>query len=400
MTDNALGFTTRAVHAGEEANPTRAVATPIFQTSTFAFETAGEGADMFAGRVPGHVYTRWSNPNVAELEAKIAALEGAEDAVATASGMAAVSTVLLAALRAGDHCIVDTGCYSATNTLFTLELPRLGIEATFVDTGDLDAVEPALRPNTRLIYTETPGNPTLKIVDLASLAAFARARGLLTICDNTFASPYLQQPIALGIDAVVHSATKYLGGHGDAIAGAAAGPAELMARCRTRVLRDFGGVMSPMTAFLVARGIPTLALRMERHCDNAERVAAFLAAHPAVQQVSYPGLPGFPRHDVAKRQMRRFGGMIAFEVRGGVPAGAAVMDAVRLCTLAVSLGDVRTLICHPASMTHSTVSREAREAAGIADGLIRLSVGIEDTDDLIEDLDRALAAARELAGVA
>ena len=398
MPSEMHGFTTRAVHAGEEANPTRAVATPIYQTSTFAFESADEGADMFAGRAPGHVYTRWGNPNVAELEGKIAALEGAEDAIATASGMAAISTVLLAALRAGDHCLVDTACYSATNTLFNQEFPRLGIEATFVDTGDLDAVKTALRPNTRLVYTETPGNPTLKIVDLAALAAFARARGLLTICDNTFATPYLPRPVELGIDVAVHSATKYLGGHGDVIAGVAAGPRDLMERCRTRILRDYGGVMSPLTAFLVNRGIPTLALRVERHCDNAERVAAFLSQHPAVLRVAYPGLPDHPRHEAAARQMRRFGGMMAFEVRGGVPAGAAVMDAVRLCTLAVSLGDVRTLISHPASMTHSTVSREGREAAGIADGLVRLSVGIEDLDDLIADLDRALAAARQVAG--
>lgn len=392
------GFTTRAVHAGEDANPTRAVATPIYQTSTFAFDTAAEGADMFAGRTPGHVYTRWSNPNVAELEGKIAALEGAEDAVATASGMAAVSTVLLAALRAGDHCLVDAGCYSATVTLFTQELPRLGIEATFLDTGDLCAVEAALRPHTRLIYTETPGNPTLKLVDLAALASFARARGILTVCDNTFATPYLQRPLALGIDVVVHSATKYLGGHGDVIAGAIAGPRELMERCRTRILRDYGGVMSPMTAFLVNRGVPTLALRVDRHCDNAERVAAFLVQHPAVMRVAYPGLAAHPRHDVAVRQMRRFGGMIAFEVEGGVAAGTAVMNAVRLCTLAVSLGDVRTLISHPASMTHSTVARGAREAAGIADGLVRLSVGIEDPDDLLADLDQALTAARQAVG--
>ncbi|MFN8558363.1 MAG: aminotransferase class I/II-fold pyridoxal phosphate-dependent enzyme [Dehalococcoidia bacterium] len=232
MTPDEAGFTTRAVHAGETANTTRAVATPIFQTATYAFETAGEGADMFAARTPGHVYSRWSHPNAAELEAKIAALEGAEDAVATASGMAAVSTVLLAALRAGDHCIVDVASYSATNTLFSVEFPRLGIESTFVDTGDIAAVEAALRPSTRLIYTETPGNPTLKIVDLAQLAAFARPRGLLTVCDNTFAGPYLQRPIAVGIDVVVHSATKYLSGHGDVIAGAAAGPAELIGRCR------------------------------------------------------------------------------------------------------------------------------------------------------------------------
>lgn len=400
MSAEDLGFTTRAIHAGDAANSTRAAVTPIFQSATYTFATAAEGAAMFAGDAPGHVYARWGNPNVAELEAKVAALEGAEDAVAAASGMAAISTVLLALLRAGDHCIVDPACYSATVTLFRQELPRLGIEPTFVDTGDLEAVAAAVRPSTRLIYTETPGNPTLKLVDLAALAAFARERGITTVCDNTFATPYLQRPLALGIDVVVHSATKYLSGHGDVVAGVAAGPRDLMARCRERVLRDYGGVLSPFAAFLVTRGLATLALRMERHCDNAERVAAFLARHPAVVRVAYPGLPDHPRHAVARRQMRRFGGMISFEVKGGLAAGAAVMDAVRLCTLAVSLGDVRTLISHPASMTHSTVTPAAREAAGITDGLIRLSVGLEEVEDIIADLEQALATAQAAAGTA
>jgi methionine-gamma-lyase len=388
------GFTTRAIHAGDDANASRAVATPVYHTSAFRFASADEGAAMFAGTMPGDVYTRWSNPNSSELEAKVAALEGAEEGLAAASGMAAISAVVLPCLAAGDHAIVDAAVYSATHVLFSTELPRFGIAATFVDTGDLAAVEAAVQPNTRLIYTESPGNPTLKIVDLAALAAFAKRRGITTICDNTFASPYLQRPIELGIDAVVHSATKYLGGHGDAIAGVAAGPRPLMQRAKTMILRDFGGVISPMTAFLVARGTATLALRMERHCANALAVARFLQSHPAVERVAYPGLASHPRHDVARRQMSGFGGMIAFDVKGGLPAGRAVMDAVRLCTLAVSLGDVRTLICHPASMTHSTVSAEARRAAGISDGLIRLSVGIEDVEDVIADLDQALRAAR------
>ena len=387
------GFTTRAVHAGDEANSGRAVATPIYQTSAFRFRDADEGAAMFAGVAPGDVYTRWSNPNAAELEAKVAALEGAEAGLAAASGMAAIAAVVMTYLGAGDHAVVDAAVYSATYTLFSAELPRYGVQATFVDTGDPAAVETAIRPNTRLIYTETPGNPTLKIVDLAALANLARARGIPTVCDNTFASPAVQRPLELGIDTVVHSATKYLGGHGDAIAGVAAGSRELMQRARTTILRDFGGVISPMTAYLIARGIPTLALRVERQCHNAMVVARFLSQHPAVERVAYPGLPMHPRHDVAARQMHGFGGMIAFDVKGGIDAGRAAMDAVRLCTLAVSLGDVRTLICHPASMTHSTVPLEARRAAGIGDGLVRLSVGIEDVDDVLGDLDQALHCA-------
>jgi methionine-gamma-lyase len=392
-TTETAGFSTRAVHAGDDANAGRAVATPIYQTSAFRFRDADEGAAMFAGVTPGDVYTRWSNPNATELEAKVAALEGAEAGLAAASGMAAISAIVLSHLAAGDHAIVDAAVYSATYTLFSVELPRYGIGATFVDTGDPAAVETAIRPETRLIYTETPGNPTLKIVDLAALAGLARARGIPTVCDNTFASPYVQRPIELGIDTVVHSATKYLGGHGDAIAGVAAGSRELMQRARTTILRDFGGVISPMTAYLIARGIATLPLRVERQCSNALTIARFLAEHAAVERVAYPGLPAHPRHDVAARQMHGFGGMIAFDVKGGIDAGRAVMDAVRLCTLAVSLGDARTLICHPASMTHSTVSAEARHAAGIGDGLVRLSVGIEDVQDLIDDLDQALRCA-------
>jgi methionine-gamma-lyase len=386
----AHGFTTRAVHAGDEANDSRAVATPLYQTSAFRFGSADEGAAMFSGATPGDVYTRWSNPNITELEAKVAALEGGEEGLAAASGMAAIAAVMMTCLEAGDHAVVDSACYSATYTLFAAELPRYGVSATFVDTNDLEAVDSSVTPRTRLIYTETPGNPTLKIVDLARLAAFARSRGLTTVCDNTFASPVVQRPLELGIDVSLHSATKYLGGHGDAIAGVAAGPAELMGRAKRTILRDFGGVISPMTAFLIARGIATVELRVRRQCDNALAVARFLSEHPAVERVAYPGLPSHPGHATAARQMNGFGGMIAFDVKGGVAAGRTAMDAVRLCTLAVSLGDVRTLICHPASMTHSTVPAEARRAAGIGDGLIRLSVGIEDPGDLIDDLDQAL----------
>lgn len=384
------GFVTRSIHAGAAANSSRAVAMPLYQTSSFRFTTADEGAAMFAGQTEGDVYTRWSNPNLTEVELLIASLEGAEAGMSAASGMAAVAAVALTCLRAGDHAVVDTAAYSGTYSLFANELPRLGIEATFVDTGDLGAVEAALRPTTRMIYSESPGNPTLKIVDLAALAAFARERGITTVCDNTFASPYLQRPCELGIDVSLHSATKYLAGHGDAIAGVAAGSAAIMSEAKLRILRNFGGVMSPMTAFLVARGIPTLALRVQRQAANALEVARFLEAHPAVAHVAYPGLATHPRHDVAARQMSAFGGMIAFEVHGGVAAGRSVMDRVRLCTLAVSLGDVRTLICHPASMTHSTVPPEARQRAGISDGLIRLSVGIEDAADIVADLDHAL----------
>lgn len=391
MTGERPGFTTRAVHAGEHPDPTTgAVVPPVHLSTTFAFPSAEAGAALFAGERPGYIYTRLSNPTVAVLEAKVADLEGGEAALATASGMAAIATVLLTLLGDGGHVVCTDALYSATYDLLARRLPAFGVRTTFVDATDPAAFARAITPETRLLYVETPGNPTLTLTDIAAVATVARQRGLPLVVDNTFATPYLQQPLALGADIVVHSATKYLGGHGDAVAGVIVGRQAFIAACREATLADFGGALSPLTAYLVLRGLPTLALRMERHCANAQRVAAYLSQHPKVAWVRYPGLPSHPQHALARRQMRGFGGMVCFELAGGLAAGRALLNAVRLCTLAVSLGDVRTLITHPASTTHHQVSAERRRAMGITDGLVRLSVGIEDPDDIVADLEQAL----------
>lgn len=385
------GFSTRAIHCGDELNRTGAVVTPIFQTTSFAMQSAEHGADLFAGAAEGYSYTRLGNPTLAELEAKLADLEGGEEAVATASGMAAVTTAVLSIVNAGDHVIADSAIYGGSYSFFSEQARRLGLDVTFVDTSNLEAVRAAFRPATRLLYSESPGNPHLKLVDLGALAVLARERDVPLLCDNTFATPYLQRPLALGATAVVHSATKYLGGHGDVIAGAIVGSRAIVGPARRSILRDYGGVLAPLNAWLVTRGLATLALRMERHCASAIRIAVWLESHPAVAWVRYPGLPSHPQHELARRQMRSAGGMIAFEVRGGIGGGRRLMNAVRLCTRAVSLGDVRTLICHPASTTHAQVPQEVRLAAGITDGLVRFSVGLEDADDIIADLEQALA---------
>ncbi len=391
MTGERPGFTTRAVHAGEHPDPTTgAVVPPVHLSTTFAFPSAEAGAALFAGERPGYIYTRLGNPTVAVLEAKVADLEGGEAALATASGMAAIATVLLTLLGDGGHVVCTGALYSATYDLLARRLPAFGIRTTFVDATDPAAFARAITPETRLLYVETPGNPTLTLTDIAAVATVARQHGLPLVVDNTFATPYLQQPLALGADIVVHSATKYLSGHGDAVAGVVVGRRAFIAACREATLADFGGALSPLTAYLVLRGLPTLALRMERHCANAQRVAAYLSQHPKVAWVRYPGLPSHPQHALARRQMRGFGGMVCFELAGGLAAGRALLNAVRLCTLAVSLGDVRTLITHPASTTHHQVPAERRRAMGITDGLVRLSVGIEDPDDIVADLEQAL----------
>lgn len=391
MTGERPGFTTRAVHAGEHPDPTTgAVVPPVHLSTTFAFPSAEAGAALFAGERPGYIYTRLGNPTVAVLEAKVADLEGGEAALATASGMAAIATVLLTLLGDGGHVVCTDALYSATYDLLARRLPAFGIRTTFVDATDPAAFARAITPETRLLYVETPGNPTLTLTDIAAVATVARQHGLPLVVDNTFATPYLQQPLALGADIVVHSATKYLSGHGDAVAGVVVGRRAFIAACREATLADFGGALSPLTAYLVLRGLPTLALRMERHCANAQRVAAYLSQHPKVAWVRYPGLPSHPQHALARRQMRGFGGMVCFELAGGLAAGRALLNAVRLCTLAVSLGDVRTLITHPASTTHHQVPAERRRAMGITDGLVRLSVGIEDPDDIVADLEQAL----------
>ncbi len=384
-------FATRAIHAGEQPDlATGALNLPIYQSSTFVFQSAEEGAAVFSGERPGYVYTRWGNPTVAAFERKLADLEGAEAALACSSGMAAISTALLTALKAGDHVVVSSTVYSATVNLFSHRLTRLGIEVTFVDGTDVAAFRRALRPATRVLYVETPGNPTLALSDLRAVAQLAHEAGALCFADNTFATPYNQLPLKLGVDVVLHSATKYLCGHGDVIAGVLAGPAGFVRRAQTEVQRDYGSVLAPFAAWLLVRGMQTFPLRMERHNRNALTVARFLEQHPAVARVYYPGLPSHPQYALACRQMRGGGGMVCFEVAGGLEAGRRLMNRVRLCTLAVSLGDTKTLISHPASMTHSYISAEARQRAGITDGLVRLSVGLEDPEDIIADLDQAL----------
>ncbi|MGD9496177.1 MAG: PLP-dependent aspartate aminotransferase family protein [Armatimonadota bacterium] len=383
---------TRAVHAGYEADAqTGAVSPPIYQTATFAFESAEQGAARFAHEDAGYIYTRYGNLTTRVVEERMAALEGAEAALATASGMAAIATVLLGLLRYGDHVVATDALYTATRVLLTQTLPGLGVTCTVVDGASPDAVAKAIRPNTRAIYTETPGNPTLKLVELEPVARIGREHGITTITDSTFATPVNLRPIEHGIDLVVHSATKYLGGHGDIIGGIICGSREMIDRLWSTHIQ-VGGSMSPLNAFLLARGLQTLPLRMAAHNDNARRIAEFLAGHSAVQRVIYPGLPSHPQHDLARREMDGFGGMVCFELVGGIEAGRRLMNSVKLCTLAVSLGDVKTLISHPASMTHSLLSAQERAEAGISEGLVRLSVGIEDPDDLIADLDQALTS--------
>ena len=391
MTDRTLGIHTTAIHAGEAPDPvTGALVPPLHLATTYHLGTAENGAAIFAGEKDAYVYTRWSNPTVATLERRVAALEHAEAALATGSGMAAISTAVLNVVSAGDHIVSARAIYPSTMHLFTEQLLPLGIETTFVDARDPARVAGAIGPNTKLVYLETPGNPTLALCDLEAISRIGRAAGVTTICDNTFATPVNQLPLDLGIDVVVHSATKYFCGHGDAVGGLVAGSRAFIERAATEPMRYFGAIMSPFPAYLILRGTQTLPLRVERHNASAQRIAEFLEAHPRVASVSYPGLASHPQHALARKQMRGFGGMVCFDLEGGVEAGIRLMNSVRICSLAVSLGDARSLITHPASTTHSVVSREARLTQGVTDGLVRLSVGLEDVEDLIADLESGL----------
>lgn len=392
-----LGFQSLCCHAGQHADPqTGAHNTPIYQTSTFAFKNVQDGADKFAGEKEGYIYTRLGNPTQSALEEKMAALEGAEAAIATASGMSAISASVMAIAFAGDHILAHDCLYGCTHSLMEEILPRYGIEVTFADLSDLDNVDEYMQDNTKLVYLETPSNPTLNLVDIEEISKKAHAAGAKVIVDNTFMTPYLQNPLALGADMVVHSATKYIGGHGDAIAGIIAGDAEMLAEIRMTTLKDFGGIISPFNAWLLLRGLKTLPIRVDKHTENAMEVAEFLEAHDKVERVFYPGLESHPQHDLAKKQASGFGSMISFELKGGYGAGEKMMNNVNLATLAVSLGDVDTLIQHPASMTHAPVPREERLAAGITDGLVRISIGIEDVEDIIADLDNSLSVLAEV----
>ncbi len=393
--EKKLGKATQAIHAGETRTPSTEksgipLLPPIYQNSTFRFTTAAECAEAFRDEESGYVYTRWGNPTQEVLEKKLAVLEAGEAALATASGMGAVSIALLTALTDGGHVVAMENLYSATFQILNEDLPRFGIETTFVDATDPSQIERAIRPDTKVLYLESPTNPLLKLIDLRTSAEIAKAHGATSIIDNTFATPCGQQPIALGIDVVVHSMTKYLSGTGAVIAGAIVGQKEFITHAKKGALRNFGAVISPFNAWLTLHGITTLPLRFARHCENAMHVAAFLEAHRAVAWVRYPGLPSHPQHELAKRQMDVFGGMITLELKGGRAAGEHLVDHLQRCALAVSLGDVRTLICHPASTTHSHVPAKIRQQIGITDGLVRISVGLEDVEDIIADLEQAL----------
>lgn len=388
-----VGYNTKIIHAGQSPDPaTGALATPIHQTSTFVFENAAQGAARFALQEDGYIYTRLGNPTQHALEEKMAALEHAEAALAVASGITAIATTFWTLCGQGDHIVASDTLYGCTHALLSHSMPKFGIEVTFVDASNPDNIRKAMQPNTKVVYIETPANPTLEIIDIAQAAQIAHAHNVKLAVDNTFMSPYCQRPLDLGADIVVHSATKYINGHGDVIAGIMCGHKDFIDQARLVGIKDItGGCISPFNAWLTLRGLKTLGVRMERHCQNAMEVANYLAQHPAVEKVNYPGLASHPQHQLAKTQMSHFGAMISFEIKGGVEAGRRVMDSVQLCLLAVSLGDTETLIQHPASMTHSPVPREERLKAGITDGLIRLSVGLEDTKDIIADLEQAIA---------
>ncbi|MEO0073459.1 MAG: aminotransferase class I/II-fold pyridoxal phosphate-dependent enzyme [candidate division WOR-3 bacterium] len=386
-----LALDTLCVHAGQPHGAGEPVVQPIVASSTFRFRDADHGAALFAGREKGYIYTRMLNPTVKALEDAIATLENGHAALACASGMAAISTTIAAFCSAGDHIISSEAVYGATASLINSVITRLGISCTFVNTADLDATRKAFQPNTRLLFLETPGNPTLVISDIAAIARLCHERSCLLVVDNTFMSPVLQQPLALGADIVVHSLTKFLNGHADVVGGIIVASTEEQYSLLRKTLNNLGGVLPPFEAFLVHRGIKTLAIRMQRHCENAQKVAEWLADHPKVESVAFPGLRSHPQYELGRRQMKGPGGMISFELSGGIEAGKRLMNSTRLCALAVSLGGVETLIQHPASMTHAAMTPEQRHKAGITDGLVRLSVGIEEAADIIADLELALA---------
>ena len=386
------GFATKAIHGGYVKNQVGALATPIYQTSTFIFDSADQGGKRFAGEEDGYIYSRLGNPTNTQVEEKLALLENAEACVSTASGMGAITSCIWSIVEAGDHIVAAKTLYGCTFAYLNHGLEKFGVEVSFVDITDPENIRKAMKENTKVVYLETPANPTLDICNIEEIAKIAQEKeDCMVVVDNTFSTPYLQRPIDLGADVVVHSATKYLNGHGDVIGGFVCGTKEFIEKVRLFGIKDMTGAsLSPFDAFLINRGMKTLELRMDRHCENAQKVAEFLEKHPGVDKVYYPGLKSFPQYELAKKQMKLPGAMIAFEIKGGVEDGKKIMDTVKLCTLAVSLGDAETLIQHPASMTHSPYEREERLESGITDGLIRLSIGLETVEDIIEDLDMAL----------
>ncbi len=388
-----MGFATRQIHAGKLENSAGALCNPIYQTSTFEFASVEQGGARFAGKEAGYIYSRLGNPSCDAVEKIVANLEEGEAAMAAASGMGAISAAIWSLVEAGDEIVASDTLYGCTYALLCHGLSKFGVKVKFIDMADLSALKAALSDKTKVVYLETPCNPTLKVIDIEAVAKAAHDYNdkISVVVDNTFSTPYITKPLTIGADVVVHSATKYLNGHGDVIAGVIIGKQEFIDKCRMFGIKDMtGAVMSPFNAFLLARGLKTLDIRMERHCKNAEKVAKFLHDHPAVAKVYYPGLEDFEGYEIAKKQMTLPGGMISIELKSDRDETSAIINRLQLCTIAVSLGDAETLVEHPASMTHSTYTPEELKASGIPEGLVRISIGLENADDIIADFKQAL----------
>ncbi len=390
MKTNDKGFNTKLIHAGAYDDEFGSATVPIYQTSTFKFKNAQHGADCFSGKTKGYIYTRIANPTVRAFEQSIAELENGFDGIATASGMGAVSSVYMALLGAGSHIVSSDAVYGPARGILEQDFSRFNVEASFVNTSNTDNIIKAIKPNTKVLYIETPANPTMEITDIAACAAIAKKHGLILVVDNTFCSPYLQKPLDLGADVVLHSITKFINGHADIVGGVIVAKDEKIYKQIRHSMVYMGCNMDPTQAYMVLRGVKTLAIRIERAQENAMKVAEFLASHPKISWIKYPGLKTHPQYELAKKQMKGFGSMMSFGLKGGFEAGEKLMNNVHLALLAVSLGGVETLIQHPASMTHAAISKENKLAAGITDDLVRFSVGIEDVEDIIEDLKNGL----------
>jgi len=391
MKTKNLGFNSKLVHAGDFNDAYGSAVTPIYQTSTFSFRNSQHGADLFAGKEKGYIYTRIGNPTIEALENKLAELEKGYKGIALASGMAAVSAVYMTVLSQGDHMISTSAVYGPSRCLMEGHFSKFGVDHSYIDTADLTVIKNNIRPNTKLLYIETPANPTITLTDIEQATKLAHEYGIIVAVDNTFCSPYLQNPLDLGADIVLHSLTKFINGHADIVGGAIISKSEDLYSKLRKTMVYTGGNMDPHQAFMVIRGVKTLSLRIDKAQANAQKIAEHLENHSKVEWVRYPGLKSFPQHELAKKQMNGFGSMISFGLNGGYAAGKTLMDNVKLATLAVSLGGVETLIQHPASMTHAGVSKENLQSANITDGLVRYSAGIENLEDLIIDLDQALA---------
>ena len=390
MNTKDLGFNSKLIHAGDYQDEFGSAVTPIYQTSTFSFKSAQHGADLFAGKEKGYIYTRIGNPTIEVLEKKLAELENGHGGIALSSGMAAVSTVYMSLLKQSDHMISTGAVYGPSRGVMETHYSKFGVEYSYIDTSDLDLLEKTIRPNTRLLYLETPANPTIQLTDIKKASEIAHKHNILVCVDNTFCSPYLQKPLDLGADVVLHSLTKFINGHADIVGGAIIAKEKGLYDIIRKAMVYTGGNMDPHQAFMVIRGVKTLSIRIDKAQESAMKVAEFLENHSKVEWIKYPGLKSFEQHELAKEQMNGFGSMISFGLKGGYEAGKTLMDNVHLATLAVSLGGVESLIQHPASMTHAAVSKEDKLAANITDGLVRYSVGIEDVEDLINDLGKAL----------